>query len=129
MSVKQTVSLLDDDFVALLADTYYAVEANSFEYSALYKEYAKEQGHVWKENLSGRGACIGYVGKRMVFVSFRTAIINGRKILFYEATSPMVDWDMIEDWLRSNLPTSAKRAAGDLRKADANNFYSALYDN
>lgn len=60
---------------------------------------------------------------------FRTAIIDGRNILFYEATSVVVDWKMIGDWLKANLPASAKLASGDVRKTDANNFYSALRDN
>lgn len=54
---------------------------------------------AWEQISAGFGITIGHVGKMPVTVSFSFAIINGKKICFYEATSRVVNHKMIEDWL------------------------------
>ena len=107
------------------------VEANSFEKHQLWAlNRAKQDGigvapRVWVENLAGIGRCIGYVVDMPVFVSLMTATIDGQKILFYEATSQVVDHRMVEAWLQYNMPTTALRPDTPyLNKTDANNFHT-----
>lgn len=117
---------LDDDMIALLADCVYAVEATRFEQMCLWQKYTGE-GYVWKENLSGRGATVGYLNDMPVAISLNTAVVNGNKILFYNATSVVVDWGMIEEWLQKNMPSDTKKHEGSLRKTDASNFHDAVW--
>lgn len=53
----------------------------------------------WVQIMSGFGLTIGHVNNLPVFVSFNFAVINGKKICFYDPTSRMVDHTMVEKWL------------------------------
>jgi hypothetical protein len=57
----------------------------------------------WEQIPSGFGITIGHVGKSPIHVCFSFAIINGKKICFYEATSQVINHKMIEDWLISRF--------------------------
>lgn len=57
----------------------------------------------WEQVCSGFMLQIGEIDKRPVSVSFSFAIINGKKICFYECTSQVADHKMIEDWLMSKF--------------------------
>jgi hypothetical protein len=57
----------------------------------------------WKQVMSGFGITIGHIKKMPVHVSFSFAIINGKKICFYDCTSRMADHTMVEDWLISRF--------------------------
>ena len=58
---------------------------------------------VWQQVMAGFGLTIGQVQKKPVHVHFSFAIINGKKVCFYECTSRMADHTMIEDWLMSRF--------------------------
>ncbi len=95
------------------------VEATSFEYHQLWKEW--EDKSTWKQNLSGYGQVVGHLDSRPVFISLITAVIEGHKVLFIDPTSEVVDWKLIETWLLVNLPETAmvnKR----VNRTDAMNF-------
>lgn len=115
----------DDNMAALLDDCVCAVEANRFEYMCLWEKYTKD-GYIWKENLSGRGVTVGFLDTQPVHISLNTAIVNGNKILFYTATSVVVDWHMIRAWLEKYMPDTARWNDGSLRETDANNFHEAV---
>ncbi|MEK6829133.1 MAG: hypothetical protein AABY15_03320 [Nanoarchaeota archaeon] len=53
----------------------------------------------WEQIHAGFMITIGKVGKLPVSVCFNFAIINGKKVCFYEATSRVVNHKMVEDWL------------------------------
>lgn len=102
------------------------VEATSFEYHQLWKDW--EDKSTWKSNNSGYGQVIGYLDSRPVFLSLRTAIIVGQKVLFIEPTSEVVDWKLIDTWLLVNLPETAmidKR----INRTDAMNFTNVFRHN
>jgi hypothetical protein len=50
--------------------------------------------------------------------------VKGHKILFIDATSQLVDWAMIEEWIKSNVPLTAFRSNGYVNKVDAMNFHN-----
>lgn len=108
-------------------DVYGIVEANSFETLELWKYWHKEKGYAWVQNNSGWLVKVGEIieGKE-VWISPLAHIVNGRKILFVDATSSVVDWNMIEEYLKENVP-SAIREDGYLRKENAMNFHNLVH--
>lgn len=57
----------------------------------------------WKQVMSGFGLTIGSVNELPVHVSFSFAIIEGKKVCFYDCTSRMADHTMVEKWLISQF--------------------------
>lgn len=116
------------------------VEASRFEYHTLWCTYSKRGqeainktdtiiSYDWQESGSGLGVTVGHIAKLPVCISLHVDIIEGHKILFYEATSRAVDWTMIEKWLEKNLSDSAKRRDGVyLNKSDASNFVNVIWE-
>jgi hypothetical protein len=100
------------------------VEANSFERMCLWDKHKDKS--TWVQNLSGYGKNVGYITpNRPVFISLTTAIINGHKILFVEPTSVGVDYTMIWEWMKENVP-SAVKPSGYLNKTDSMNFHNVF---
>ncbi len=62
-------------------------------------KHNKHKRVKWKQIMNGFGLTIGHIKKFPVFLSFSFAIINNKKICFYECTSRMSDSKMIEDFL------------------------------
>lgn len=106
-----------------IQDVIGAVEANNFEQLELWDRSSKE-GAVWKTTNYGYGVHIGDFHGRQIFISITTSVIDDHKILFYYPTSELVDWGMIEKWLKQNLPNTAFDKNGRLNKVDASGFYN-----
>lgn len=107
-------------------DVYGIVEANSYESLMLWKEWHGKQGYSWIQNNSGWLEQVGVVGARGVWISPLAHIVNGRKILFIEATSALVDWEMIDNYLKENVPSAVKEN-GYLNKQNASNFHCLIH--
>lgn len=130
----------DEELAKMFEGVQGCVEANSYEYHSLWKDYSKQYYESfkkipdsvtfdWKSDGSGLGKAIGKVGGSPVFLSLRVAEIDGLKILFYDATSRVVDWEMVENYLIENLPESALRGDGRyLNKTDATNFSNVIWE-
>lgn len=122
----------DDEIVSYLECVVGCVEANSFEKHCLWKENhyledAARHKREWKDTGHGLGVTIGYVDERPVHLSLSTSVIDGQKILFYYATSTVVDHEMIREWLKVNLPETAKgNYPGGYNHTDATNFHSVF---
>lgn len=97
-----TAERLDDRF----ADTVYVVEATSFERQALWKQNQETGRLDWQQDLSGIGPTLGYLDGREICVDFTWAELNGQRVLFYEATSEVVDHKLIDAWLQENCNPS-----------------------
>lgn len=105
------------------------VEANSFEHHALWRFNEMSILHQWESARSGLGTTVGKVGKMPVAISLSIDVIDGHRILFYHATSQVVDHRMVEDWLKKNLPVTAFEDSDPRKRmnhADAMNFHNAL---
>lgn len=100
------------------------VEATNFEYSKLWEAW--EEKDDWKSISGGYGVTIGRIDSRPVFISLRTAIIHGHKVLFIDPTSEVVDWKLIETWLLVNLPESAMEGKR-VNTTDATNFRNIFH--
>jgi hypothetical protein len=113
---------VDEHLKIELAKTEYVVEANGFEYHSLWKEFNKEYG--WEENLRGHGVHVGDLAGKPVYISLRWAVVNEINMLFWYATSMVVDYGMIKEWFANNCdPMSGDRHA----RCDAMNFSHALH--
>lgn len=79
---------------------------------------------TWQQN-SGHGRCIGHIDGRDIFVSLIFNTIAGHRICFYNATSAVVDHDMVRAYIEAIAPDSAK-IGGKLNHSDATNFANVL---
>jgi hypothetical protein len=105
-----------------LQATVFVVAATSFETLSLWREC--HDSHSWQDVRHGWLAQIGQVGDMPVCISLHWAVIDGRRVLFYEATSQVVDHRMVEAWLKEhcNPVWDGSRRA----HADAGNFHLCL---
>ena len=108
-------------------DVYGIVEATSYESLTLWQHWHKEKGYTWVQNNSGWLECVGKIGGKEVWISPLAHIVNGRKILFVDATSSVVDWDLIEEYLTKNVPSACTRNGVYLNKESAMNFHCLIY--
>lgn len=116
----------DNQMQTFLNGVVGVVEANSFETMCLWKEYTEELKKTWLENPSGLGQQIGILAGMPIFISLNTAIIDGKKILFIDPTSQVVDYRIIDKWLEENLPKTAYTLYGRINKTNAMNFCNVL---
>lgn len=102
----------DDEMTRLWKETKLIVEANSYERMTLWDKWVDKT--EWQQHLQGRLVTVGAYRNRAVCVSLVWATIRGKAVCFLEATSELVDWKMIDAWLKKEFPG--------VRKVDAMNF-------
>lgn len=77
------------------------VEINSsYETMMLYKEFV-EKCMSYKQDMGGYMVTVGKLDGRPICVTPHIHTIDGVKVLYVEATSQVVDWVMIENWIKS----------------------------
>lgn len=89
--------MVEDD----LKDTFFVVEATSFEVHMLWREWHKAVEMV-QDNL-GYMDTIGYIDDRPVCIDIRRYKIWGKSVIFYDACSQVVDHKMVEEWVNANI--------------------------
>lgn len=104
----------------------FVVEASSNEDLYLYERFA-EGKHVCNLTFEtvGKGVHLprGKRGKkRPVVFSLRVGMVYDKPVLFWHATSELVDYKMIDEWLLKNLPHLTKR-----EHTDATNFHTCIH--
>lgn len=109
------IKCTDDEMIRFLDGIVGSVEATHDEKSHLWALYTKELNKRWKENNSGILETVGYLDDRPVCISLSTAVVDGHKILFWHATSQVVDHVLIDEWLKLNTPDN---------RTNATNFHS-----
>jgi hypothetical protein len=125
----------------VLGMTEYLVEADSFSKHELWAKYSGEgmfrpigNGESfptvkWEQIHEGRLQEIGQVTikngrkteKMPVVLNVFWALLDGKLIGFYEATSRVVDWRMVEKYLIKHFPH------GPARMTDAQNFHHVIH--
>lgn len=107
--------------------TQIIVEANSFEIHSLWQKYNTLPD--LKIYLDGDGVTVGYINNLPVVISRRWWSINGVVVLFWHATSRMVDYDLIDDWFKQQYPILHQNSL--LHRInyryDAENFINAIH--
>ncbi len=100
-----------------LSTTKAAVEANSFEKQALWKEYHEKL--EWEDDTRGGPmVTVGTIDNRSVNISLLWSKLDGINVLFWFPTSQIVDYKLIEEWLKENCPRELFK--------DANSFHHVL---
>lgn len=106
-------------------ETFFLVEASSFEKQSLWERW--NDLLVWEDQNRG---CIGQVGildDRSVVISVFWANIEGKLVAFWEPTSQVVDYKMIEEWFAQNcVPPKVDRGTRNAR-CNAMNFHSCIH--
>jgi hypothetical protein len=135
--------MLSDHIAEYLEGVTGVVEANTYESHQLWLNYANDSTAIkyggqrearfdWKSTGSGYGACVGYVGNkkkdRSIWISLLTVTVKGQKLLFYFVTGRYADYDVVREWLDTNMPSTAfytdERAR--LNHVDAQNFHNVF---
>ena len=99
-----------------MSQVVYFVEATSFEKYSLWKQYHEKID--WKQESEGFGNTVGEFGGEPIFINFNFAYLYGKLICFYDATSNVVNHQMVESYIK-------KKYKG-ISLTDANNFGTAL---
>jgi hypothetical protein len=130
---KQSGYEADEEMIKFLEGVTGAVDADSYAQHSLWERYAEQakkffdtkggRRFEWDSSRSGLLTCVGSYDGRECWISLSTVKIDGHKILFYYASGTFVDHDMVEEWLKANLPDTARRSDGYLNKTDATNFH------
>lgn len=121
----------DHEITDFLAGIIGAVEANSFEQFSLWQDNNANNGIKelpWIEGGMGLMETVGHIDGRPVCISLMVNTIDGHRILFYYATSEVVDHKMIEEWIEANMPASALTYDGRVNRTDAMNFHNIFND-
>ncbi|MDD5151759.1 MAG: hypothetical protein PHC28_14990 [Flavobacterium sp.] len=92
------------------------VEASRFERLSLWKEYHKS--HKWEESREGKLLTLGEINSRPICVSISIDIIDGLPVIFFEPTSELVDYKLIDDFFNREKYRY---------KTDAMNFHNILH--
>jgi len=109
----------------------FAVEATSQEMHGLWLEWSedalihgfgspKSRRVPWEQISLGYGHEIGKFHGHPVFVAISFNVVAGRLIAFYEATSRVVEHDMVRKWTETEFPASRGHT-------NATNFSHAVY--
>ncbi len=124
----------DEDVLEFLKDVEGAVEADSYASHQLWFECAADankfggQGNkTWEQGRSGTGRVVGTFAGHPVFVSLFKNVVDGKQILFYDATSVIVDHDMVREYIETAIG-EAQGFKPDGRDffTDAQNFHNIL---
>lgn len=132
---------MEPEIKSLLDGIAFVVEATSYEQLSLWQQWSTEaqKGDLawtppkrlrtnfvaWEGDRAGWMVEVGKVNGAPVCISMMGATLDGVRVLFYEATSRVVDWGMIEAWFKENCwprwDSGTRRA-----HCDAMNFHHCL---
>src|SRR6218665_1693649 len=88
----------DSQMLKFLDGVVGVIEANSNEHSHIWERFTNMHGKAaWDSDNSGLLETVGYLDERPICISLRTAKLKGAKILFWHATSQLVDHKLIDE--------------------------------
>lgn len=107
-----------------LANTFYAIEADSYACHMIWAKYFHDVPKAERKFIVIQDSHlisfeIGRIGKRPIILSLRWYTVNDHLVLFYDCTSQLADWKMVEDWMKKYMPHIKE-------KSDAMNAYNVL---
>jgi hypothetical protein len=119
--------VMDREMTEFLDGVVGVVEANSFEQHMLWSEN-RQRTHprTWEQLNPGLLETVGVLDGRPVCVSLHKVRVGGHLILFVDATSQVVDHEMIARWMADTMPRSALRENGIVNRTDAMNFHNVF---
>ena len=111
---------LQDEFDKRLSECKYAVEATRNETTTLWSECHKKVS--WVRVAFGKLITVGKLNEHPVCISVSITNINGVDVLFWEATSMVVDHYQINTWFKENTEVTK------INNRDAGNFHCIVQD-
>jgi len=108
-----------------LKQTFYLVEATHHEQFCLWNRWAKDSQdckglHLRWEQSNGYLVTIGTSGKRPIVVGMHWDIIEDHPVCFWEPTSELVDYALIEEWFDKHY--QGKTKDGRQARTNVDNF-------
>lgn len=82
------------------------IEADSFSQLALWRQYKDDPDGKMDTARSGIGLTIGELDSMPIHVSYFMGTLRSKPVLFWEATSQVVDHRMIEQFHRAAYPNA-----------------------
>lgn len=125
----RTEKQLEKEFQEKLDETVFLVEATNFEQFALWKMWSPKSDtqcykrlDSWEQDQCGQWFTIGHLDNRPICISVTWAILNGKRVMFWDMTSQLQDYKMAEDFWEKHFHGKWDNGR---RKAmeDANNFH------
>jgi hypothetical protein len=97
----------DGSDAELFKDVIFLVRASSEEEFCLWQHFAHDSPHRihqnvcinWKRRNPGELVQIGELDRRPICASVSYVYLNDKLVMFYDGTSQLVDWAMIDAWV------------------------------
>lgn len=99
-------------------ETFFLVESSDFERQCLRVEWNAEV--KWEQQSDGCAGQVGILSRRPVVISVFWVKIDDRLVGFWQSTSEVVDYKMIDRWLEKNC---RQPGGGRTARCDAQNFH------
>ncbi len=80
---------------------------SSYESLGIYQELT-EKGYKYVQDMGGPLLTIGYIDNRPICIAPLIHEIGGAKVLHLEATSELVDWKLIDKWIKEHTPAGTE---------------------
>lgn len=77
--------------------------SSSYEILGIYEDLTND-GYEYKQDFSGYLNTVGHISDRPICVTPLIHNIGGVNVLQVEATSELVDWKMIREWVKNLVP-------------------------
>jgi len=90
------------------AETFYRVEATTYEVLAIIGRY--DDCYRWKQDCRGTSEIVGWLDSRPINITCQWYEIHDRLVMFWEATSELVDYKLIEGWFAEHCPCPSTNA-------------------
>lgn len=109
-----------------LKECVFIVEANSNEMVDIWEHFADSRNihnlpkrYIWGEDNYWWLETVGHINERPINISISRVVIDGYPVLFWDACSQLVDYEMIDIWFKNELPG--------IRMTDAMNAHIAFH--
>lgn len=109
--------------------TEFLVEGSmSLAYCLHYENNGIKDSRNWKSSNGGPFYTLGKVNDIPVCIRVGWYIIGSTVCCFYEPTGRMVDWDMIEEFLKKKAPNAETIRIDNLNRVFAHDYYKNKED-
>lgn len=104
--------------------TEYTVQANDEDRTRMWEDWATDAADLgrkwdhrveWVQDFRGQIVTVGELGTIPISITFTWATINRSEVVFWDATSQVVDYRLCETWIQKHF-SKARRHVDDLRK-------------
>ena len=110
----------------ILKDTFFLVQANSYEQQKLWEENQKHWKFTWEQQI-GLWEEIGRLNRMPVCITLMPILIAGYKVIFWELTSLVCDYRMSEKFFKKYNCKPTWDNGTRLAMTDPSNFHNVAH--